>query len=73
MWADGVPNVVKRPLSPTEVAPSEWSLDVTFPACVVTCAACRATEDVVEPECLELPVLLPVDQLAGSQAELVAD
>lgn len=36
-------------------------------------AASRAAQDVEEPECLELPVSLPVDQLAGSQAELAAE
>lgn len=74
VWADGVPSVVK-PLFLTVTAPSVRPLcsDDVFPACAVTHAASRDVPDVVQPECLELPDSLIVDQLLGSQTELKAE
>lgn len=74
VWADCVPNVVKPPYL-TVTAPSvrPLSSDDVFPVCAVTRAASRDIPDVVQPECLELPDSLMVDQLLGSQAELKAE
>ena len=73
VWADGQPNVVKAAMFPT-VASSVTPLPLgdIFPACAITRAASRDAQR-MEPECLELPDSLLVDQLAGSQAELVAE
>ena len=75
VWADGQPNVVQPPTFPTVVEPSVTPLHLgdIFPACAVTRAASRDAQRMVEPECLELPDSLLGDQLAGSQAELVAE
>ncbi|CAK6971610.1 uncharacterized protein LOC128455141, partial [Scomber scombrus] len=75
VWADGQPNVVKPPTFPTVFAPSVTPLHLgdIFPACAITRAASRDAQRMVEPGCLELPDYLLVDQLAGSQAELVAE
>ena len=62
-------------MSPTVVAPSVTPLhscDI-FPACVITHAASRDSQRMVEPECLESADFLLVNQLAGSQAELMAE
>ncbi|XP_053294792.1 uncharacterized protein LOC128455141 [Pleuronectes platessa] len=75
VWADGQPNVVQPPTFPTVVEPSVTPLHLgdIFPACAVTRAASRDAQRMVEPEWLELPDSLLVDQSAGSQAELVAE
>lgn len=69
VWADGVPLIVKPLTFHTVVAVSGRTLDLdVFPLCAVfRAASCDASE------CMELPGSLLTDQLAGSQAELVAE
>lgn len=75
VWAKGEPKVVKPPMSPTALVPSVTPLPSSniFPGCAITRAASRDAQSVMEPECLELPETLRVEQLAGSQALLVAE
>lgn len=65
MWANGVTKLIKLPTFPTVVEPSAGLLDS---ACAVTSVASQDAPDVVK-----LPDSLLVDQLAGSQVELMAE
>lgn len=70
VWTDGRPDVVSPPKFPTAAEPLVAPLPS---ACAITHAASRDAQRRVEPEHLELPDSLLLDQLAGSLSELAAE
>lgn len=73
VWADGKPNIFKRELALAGETPDCSSVPPNvFPSCAITRAASRLKEVESQPENLELPTKLQIEQLTSSREVLVA-